>query len=125
MYVVFDIIPRVMTDIESETLRQITREILKNMIDKELNFLLIDARGHEAYDKEHIPGAVSIPSDHLDEHLLTGHRKTETLVTYCSSFECEASTVAAKKLEKYGFKKVLQFKGGIKDWKGAKYPTEK
>jgi rhodanese-related sulfurtransferase len=56
---------------------------------------------------------------------LTGHKKTETFVTYCSSFECEASTVAAKKLEKYGFKKVLEFKGGLKDWKAAKYPTEK
>ena len=106
-------------------MRQITREVLKNMIDKEVNFLLIDARAHEAYDKEHLPGAVSIPSDHLGEHLLTGHKKTETFVTYCSSLECDASTVASKNLKKYGFKKVLQFKGGLKDWKAAKYPTEK
>ena len=95
------------------------------MMDRKANFLLIDAREHEAYDKEHLPGAVSIPSDHLDKHLLTGHRKTETMITYCSSFDCGASTVAAKKLEGYGFKKVLDFKGGIKDWKSAKYRTEK
>jgi len=106
-------------------MRQITREFLKNMMDKDVNFLLIDARGHEAYHKEHLPGAVSIPSDHLGEHLLTGHKKTETFVTYCSSFECEASTVAAKKLERYGFKKVLEFKGGLKDWKDAGYAMEK
>jgi rhodanese-related sulfurtransferase len=46
-------------------------------------------------------------------------------VTYCSSFECEASTIAAQKLDKYGFKNVLEFKGGLEDWKKAGYPTEK
>jgi len=106
-------------------MKQITREYLKNMMDEQANFLLIDARGHEAYHKEHIPGAVTIPSEHLEAGLLKGHKKTETLVTYCSSFDCEASTTAAKKLEKFGFKKVMEFKGGLKDWKDAGYATEK
>jgi rhodanese-related sulfurtransferase len=105
--------------------RQITREILKQMMDSETDFVMIDARGHEAYAKEHIPGAVSIPSDHIGEHLLREFRRERTYVTYCSGWKCESSTVAATKLDKFGFKKVLEFKGGLEDWKAAGYPTEK
>jgi rhodanese-related sulfurtransferase len=106
-------------------MKKITREYLKNMMDSDVDFVLIDARGHEAYAKEHLPRALSIPSDHLGEHLLREHKKDRTFVTYCSSFECEASTIAAQKLDKYGFKNVLEFKGGLEDWKKAGYPTEK
>jgi rhodanese-related sulfurtransferase len=106
-------------------MKQITRDELKNMFDEGLNFMLIDARGHAAYEKEHIPNAVSIPSDHLGVHLMKHETRESTIVTYCSSFDCEASTIAAKKLESYGFKNVLEFKGGLKDWKEAGYATEK
>lgn len=95
------------------------------MMDTDVPFTLIDARSHESYIVEHLPMAVSIPSDHLGEHLLKDHKKAETFVTYCTDLECESSTIAAKKLEKFGFAKVLEFKGGIKDWKQAGYPTEK
>ena len=106
-------------------MKQITREELKAMLDKKKKFVLIDARTHAGFDKEHIPGANSIPADHLDEHIQNDIQKDETIVTYCSSFTCESSTIAAKKLEKYGYKKILDFKGGLADWKDAGYPTEK
>lgn len=83
-------------------MKKITREYLKNMMDTDVDFVLIDARGHEAYAKEHLPGALSIPSDHLGQHLLRDHKKHRTFVTYCSNFECDASTIAAQKLDKYG-----------------------
>ena len=106
-------------------MKQITREVLKDMIDKDVDFVLIDARKHEGYDDEHLPGAVTIPSDHMGEHLVREFKKDRTIVTYCSSFECDSSTIAAQKLEKYGFKKILEFKGGLKDWMEAGHPTEK
>lgn len=106
-------------------MRKVTREELKAMMDRGDVFILIDTRGHEAFRTEHLPGAVSVPSDNVGRHTLPGLSKGDTVVTYCSNFECEASTVAAGKLERYGFTKVLEFKGGLKDWKGAGYPTEK
>jgi len=106
-------------------MKQITREELKRMMDRKEKFVLIDARSHPGYDKEHIPGANSIPADHLGKHILKDIRKNETIVTYCSSFTCESSTIAATKLEEYGYKNVLEFKGGLADWKEAGYPTEK
>ncbi len=124
-YVDMNITGQTITNSSRSKMKKITREVLKNMMDTNVDFVLIDARGHEAYDKEHLPGAVSIPSDHLGEHLLKNYKKDITIVTYCSSFECTASTIAAEKLEKYGFKKILEFKGGLADWKVAGYPTEK
>jgi len=124
LHVASDIYP-VQYDIsQGDAVKLITREELKKMIDSQFSFVLIDARSHEAFDKVRLPRAISIPSDHLGTHLLKEHAKSMTFVTYCTDFECEASTVAAKKLEKLGFKNVLEFKGGIKDWKNAGYPTE-
>jgi rhodanese-related sulfurtransferase len=124
-YVDMNIAGQVITNDLRSKMKKITREVLKNMMDTNVDFVLIDARGHEAFDKEHLPGAVSIPSDHLGEHLLKNYKKDRTIVTYCSSFECTASTIAAEKLEKYGFRNILEFKGGLADWKGNGYPTEK
>jgi len=106
-------------------MKQISRDTLKHMIDTETDFVLIDARGHEAYAEEHIPGAVSIPSDHIGEHLIRDYRKERTYVTYCSGWDCEASTIAAEKLNRFGFKKTLVFRGGLEDWKDIGLPTEK
>ncbi len=106
-------------------MKQITREVLKRMIDSGTDLVLIDARGHESHAKEHIPGAISIPSDHIGEHILKEFQKGRTYVTYCSGWKCEASTVAAQKLNKFGFNKVLEFKGGLEDWKAAGYRTDK
>jgi len=106
-------------------MRQITRDTLKQMMDSGADFVLIDARGHEAYAREHILGAVSIPSDHIGEHMLREFKKDRTYVTYCSGWKCEASTIAAEKLDKFGFEKVLEFKGGLEDWKTGGFRTEK
>lgn len=106
-------------------MREILARVLKEMMDKEVDFVLVDARVHESYSKEHLPGAVSIPSNHLGEHVVNEYKKDRTFVTYCSGWKCGASSIAAQKLEKYGFKKVLLFKGGLEDWKKAGYLTEK
>lgn len=106
-------------------MRAITREELKEMIDRGDGVRLMDARAHDAFEAEHLPGAVSMPSDHIGPHALSGLSRSEKVVTYCSSFKCEASEIAARKLEKYGFEQVLRFEGGLKDWKEAGYPTER
>ena len=106
-------------------MKRISSEVLKKMMDNNEDFVLIDARVHEGYKKEHLPGAVSIPADHLGERPLKQYKKDCTIVTYCSGWACESSTIAAQKLDKYGFTNVLDFKGGLEDWKKAGYRTEK
>jgi rhodanese-related sulfurtransferase len=104
-------------------MKQISFDDLKRMMDEHADFVLIDARSHDAFDKEHIPGALSIPSDHLGPHLVEDYDEDTTFVTYCTDMKCEASTVAAKKLSRYGYKNVLEYKAGIMDWKAHRQQT--
>ena len=109
----------------SEMIRQIDGKELKSMIDQGADFLLVDARMHEGYEREHIPGAVRMPAERIGEHALREYDKDRTVVTYCTNTVCKSSTIAAEKLERFGFKNVLEYKAGIEDWKRAGYPTEK
>jgi rhodanese-related sulfurtransferase len=106
-------------------MRRIERDVLKKMIDDEEDFVLIDTRTHDGYEEEYLPGAIRIPADRLVERMLSEYDRKRTIVTYCSGWACESSTIAATKLERMGFANVLDFKGGLEDWKKAGYPTEK
>jgi rhodanese-related sulfurtransferase len=106
-------------------MKKIGRDVLKKMMDNKEDFVLIDARTHEGYEHEHLPGAIRVPADRLAGRMLNGYDRKRTVVTYCSGWACESSTIAAMKLERLGFAHVLDFKGGLEDWKKAGYPTEK
>jgi rhodanese-related sulfurtransferase len=43
---------------------------------------------------------------------------------YCADEECQASTLAAEKLENLGYKHIYECEGGKKDWIGAGYEIE-
>ncbi len=106
-------------------MRFVSREDLKAMLDGKVPLVIIDARNHEEFESGHIPGAVSIPSARVGMRVLESYRRTDRIVTYCTDLNCEASEITARKLEKFGFVDVLEFKGGIEDWKAAGYPVEK
>jgi rhodanese-related sulfurtransferase len=103
----------------------ITKEELRAMISKQEPFVLMDTRSHRDYAGGHLPGAVSIPSDHVGKHVLERYRKTDTIVTYCTDSDCEAGAIATAKLETLGFLYALEFKGGIEERKSVSYPIEK
>jgi rhodanese-related sulfurtransferase len=48
----------------------------------------------------------------------------QDIIAYCDSFVCSASTSAAKLLSRAGFKKVRDYKGGLREWKQGGLPTE-
>ena len=86
-------------------------------------FVLVDARSSEDYGKNHLPGALSVPVENIRDYAGRLDKKEE-IITYCGSFQCPASTAAAKELMSLGFKNVLDYKGGIKEWTENHYPTE-
>ena len=96
---------------------------LKGMMDDKEDFVLLDTRSHDDYDKEHLPGARSLPSDHVGKDMERDYSHEAKIVTYCKDPACESSVIAARKLERYGFKNVAEFRGGIAEWKNRKYPT--
>jgi rhodanese-related sulfurtransferase len=96
---------------------------LKELINDDIQYVLVDARDSESFEKMHIPGAVSLPVDDVDK-LSEGLDKEKDVVIYCSGMMCDASTDAAAILLKKGFKKVSEYKGGIQDWVAGGNPTE-
>lgn len=85
--------------------------------------VVIDARSKEAYEKEHIPGAINFPHRTIDKES-TAERLNFIVqyVTYCDGIGCNASTKSALKLAQLGYK-VKELIGGIIWWKRDLYPT--
>jgi len=102
----------------------ITAEELKKKLEENNDFTLINVLTQESYQKEHMPGSITIPyqeivknSDELDKY--------DEIIVYCSDIFCDASPTTAKKLEKLGFKKIKDFEGDMEEWKEKDYPIEK
>jgi len=51
-------------------------------------------------------------------------RLDEEIVVYCSDDMCSSSQIAADRMERAGFTRILHYKGGLKDWSAAGYPLE-
>lgn len=79
-------------------------------------FILVDVLPQESYESGHIEGAISFPLETIDAFSVLERLRTEIpVIVYCGSFECNGSTIATQKLSELGFK-VLDFKGGIREW---------
>ncbi|MEE9594580.1 MAG: rhodanese-like domain-containing protein, partial [Candidatus Hydrothermarchaeales archaeon] len=106
----------------NEVTRTITAFELKEMMDNEGDFILVDFRSSIVYERERIPSAVHMHLGQLEENLSEFDR-SKTIVVYCSSENCMSSQKAAVILSKAGFD-VLEFEAGIDGWKQAGFPIE-
>ncbi len=90
-------------------------DVLKMIKDGE-DFVLIDTREDNEFNKSHIKGAIHIGRGILerDIHLhIDDHDKK--LVLYCGGgFR---SALAAESLQKMGYTNVISMEGGIREWK--------
>ncbi|WP_372880440.1 rhodanese-like domain-containing protein [Psychromonas sp.] len=83
---------------------------------------VIDARSPEAYELEHISGAINIPHRSMNVDSTAHLDKPKTYVSYCDGIGCNASTKAALKLTKLGFT-VKELLGGLDWWLRDGYET--
>lgn len=107
-------------------MKNITTNELKNLMDSEGNFVLLDCRSCESYDKEHIKGAICIGWSEVGEKAEKELPDKNTLIiTSCSGVTCDASTKCYANLEKLGYKNVREYAGGLSEWKASGYETVK
>jgi rhodanese-related sulfurtransferase len=95
---------------------------LKKQLDQGAAITLLEALPLKYYQAEHLPGAVNLPLEKLEENaprLLP--RKDAALVVYCASSTCENSDIAARALKKLGYTNVTVFPGGKAEWKHFGY----
>ena len=84
--------------------------------------VVVDGRGAESFEKEHIPGAINIPHRTICENALLHLDKSALYVTYCDGIGCNGSTKTALKMLTLGFR-VKEMLGGLDWWKRDGYAT--
>ena len=94
----------------------ITIENLLEMKTNNAKFKLVDVLAQEEFKEGHIPGAINLPLDKLQTSAKTHLKKNDKIVVYCASYVCQASTKAARALQKMGYKKIVDYKAGKKGW---------
>ena len=75
------------------------------------------------FRKQHLPGAINVPLDEVEETVPKITAKNQQLIVYCYDEECQASPKAAQTLEEMGYD-VIDLEQGIEGWKDAGLPVE-
>jgi rhodanese-related sulfurtransferase len=102
-------------------MKTISREELKQKLDRKENFRLVMALAEWAYQAKHIPG--SLHFDNINE-AIQSLNKDEEIVVYCSDENCIASKAFGQLLERNGYTNVLHFAGGLQAWEQAGLPLD-
>ena len=92
----------------------ITAEEAKQIMDSEEGYIILDVRTQEEYDQGHIPGAIVISHEEIEEkanEMLPN--KDQLILVYCRSGR--RSKIAAEALVELGYTNIKEF-GGIIDW---------
>lgn len=85
--------------------------------------VIVDGRSADAYQREHIPGALNLWHKALCFNNTEELDKSMIYVCYCDGIGCNASTKTALKLLTLGFQ-VCELIGGLDWWKRDGYATE-
>ena len=101
--------------------QEIDTQLLKAMLDKDKNILLVYPLSKIEYNDLHITGSIFIPLDELKNKLPADPARP--LVFYCLGEKCTASWRAAEIAAKLGYQQVYAYRAGLPAWVAAGYPT--
>ena len=98
----------------SASYEQISAQQAKDLMDTDDSLVILDVRTQQEYDQVHIPGAVLLPLDQVEERAQTVlPNKDQLILVYCRSGN--RSKQASELLAAQGYVNVKEF-GGINDW---------
>ena len=90
-------------------------DIVKIMEEKK-DYVIVDVRTPDEYKEGHIPNAINIPNETINETVYNKLKdKDQLILIYCRSGS--RSRQAAYKMQKLGYTNLVDF-GGIINWKG-------
>jgi rhodanese-related sulfurtransferase len=103
-------------------MRTVTRDELAALLDANA-VTLVEALSVEAFEAEHIPGAVNVPGELTSEiAAVVAPDPRRPVVVYCSGQGCTRSKVTAAAFERLGYTDVRVYPGGKADWWQAGLP---
>ena len=92
----------------------ITAQEAKQIMDTQTGYVILDTREQYEFDEGHIPGAVLLPYDQVNEKAESMlPDKDQLILVYCRSGR--RSKIAAEALVELGYTNIREF-GGIIDW---------
>ena len=95
--------------------KKITSDEAKNIMSTQ-KAIVVDVRSLEEYNEGHIPNAISVPLETMENEAETKLKnKDDLILVYCRSGR--RSREAALRLIEKGYTNVIDF-GGIQDWNG-------
>ena len=103
--------------IENEVIiKHVSMNDIVQIMEENENYIILDVRTQAEYNQGHIPNAICIPNETIDENVVNKlPDKNQMILVYCRSGN--RSKQAAEKLKKLGYTNLIEF-GGIRDWKG-------
>ena len=103
--------------------REIAPATLAHLLETGSTLALIDVREHGEYNPAHIPGASSVPRRQLEVRAgrLIPFRGVQVVV--CDDTGRRAA-LAARTLERMGYRRVAVLEGGVNRWASQNLPTE-
>ena len=99
----------------------ISRDELKEKLDRGDDFKLVMVLGEWAFRAKRIPGSIHVDSLEKGQEVLS---LDEEIIVYCAGPDCIASQAAYHMLVDNGFTHVKRFAGGLTEWEEAGYPLE-
>ena len=96
--------------------RQIDQQEALSMMDKEIDYIILDVRTPEEFAGGHIPDAINIPVESIGTAEIPElSQKDQLIMVYCRSGN--RSKTASQKLAEQGYTNIVEF-GGINTWPG-------
>jgi rhodanese-related sulfurtransferase len=102
-------------------MKLITRDELREKLDRGDEFKLVMTHSAWAYRVKHIPTSLCVET--LDR-AFAALDPAEEIVVYCADVYCAVSIYAYHALVRRGYARVRRYAGGIVDWEEAGYPLE-
>src|SRR5438874_12733497 len=95
------------------TMQLISRDELKQKLERRDQFKLVMALGDWQYRAKHIPGSLHFRTP---QDALASLAQEAEIVVYCSCYDCSASVSASAYLVVHGYRHVPRYAVGILDW---------
>ena len=106
-------------------LPHISRDELRAKIESGEDFVLVDALAPMSYARSHLPGAINLPLEWVDERAPRRVPDLDTeIVVYCIDVACTSSVFVGERLRHLGYTNVRHYADGKTDWMEAGLPLE-
>lgn len=101
---------------KTNEIRHVSMDDIVKIMDENKDYVIVDVRTPDEYKEGHIPNAINIPNETINETVYNKLKdKNQLILIYCRSGS--RSRQAAYKMQKLGYTNLVDF-GGIINWKG-------